>query len=401
MEDRQMPNLSPGIQAIVRGMLMYVSLAPGECLLISAEDARSGQESRLRVRFMGVHGIVGHDRQRAVFSVESADYNFFDVSGGLFGSVPEGTLCLGGLAMTWLPRPVYHMVGFGGIEGSGRDFSFDCVKTGDRLHTLIAHRIISISRIPGAGDFRQPNELMAYLDEVESMTEAVQNTAQAEQQQEEVDKSKLIQSLIERAGVLPCQLVNALEECGYSGVLAIVSFLFYAYEQEKFQVALSLIETGFDRQWNFQHPAIRADPEMGSNREYFEELYAQAGINRTPANLDTSIPKDEGLSELRDLLEKGPSGDDYVGRETLSLSEVSTGQIIILETVSRNRYVVRVDDPEQGIVTLMALKHRAGFPSDGVFHSVRCPNLEIGRCWATSALISSTIATIWVRKPGH
>lgn len=386
----QREHLGSGVREIVDNMLLYEKIGIGGLVRITAEDAQSGLPQDVRLQLVALHEIDGCDRQRAIFEILDDDFNFYSPRNTLHGGVAKGTLCLGGLSMQWLPVPRYVMVGFGGI-GKGRDFSLEYVD-GQQVDMTI-HNITALEITPPPADFMPP-DVSSFCQFVSKLV--VEERA-ASQKDDGRKRGDLMAGIREALGTLPDWLESELTGCHVDGVMAIGSLLIYAKEQAKIERAMELVTAGFREQWSYQHPSIRGAVEFGSNRQYLDGLYAKLGITLEPSHDLTQSPSDAELQGMRAMLED-PDLSQFEEVETVSIKEMPAGQIILANTKSGNRYLIRVVDPGCNIVSILMLEHRPGFPENGVIPPAGCRDLERGQQLVTANMNSSRLVRIFVRR---
>lgn len=80
------------------------------------------------------------------------------------------------------------------------------------------------------------------------------------------------QGIRERAWEFVC-------EFSLNGQIAIATLLRYAFEQDKFDRALEVVERFYREHWHYQAPEVRGDPGFTTvNAQYLERAYRELGI---------------------------------------------------------------------------------------------------------------------------
>lgn len=70
-----------------------------------------------------------------------------------------------------------------------------------------------------------------------------------------------------------------VDRFSFPGKIVIITLLSYAYEEEKFEGAMELLEKFYKEHWQYQHPAVRGDIEfLPTNNAYLVRAYQELGI---------------------------------------------------------------------------------------------------------------------------
>jgi hypothetical protein len=388
-------HLSIDINNIVGSTLAYKNLALGQTVRIEGRDARTGQPTY--VYLQPVHYEKMGDKEVVVFAILDSDFNFIDQETNEPANVKIGTFAIGGLSMTWLPQPVYSMVGTGGIGGR-RDYSLEFV--GGKATRLIIPRISEIAFAAPPDNFVPPEGIDEFLAQVTEIEEQEVKSSSPEQLAQARLKYTewLKESLGEEYSLLGeiDQLLNSL--C-LDGLYGVGDFLVRAHQEEKLTEAIKVVEKGFREQWNYQHPDVCGHPQFGSNFDYMLACYENLGISQASNKVDTKLGEgtDDHLNQLRTILENGPAETDQEV-ESIMLESQSAGTIIIVETESGNRYLVEVVAPKDKLINLMQLKRRLGMPEDGIFRNQYSSDLIVGRQLNVTDINTSPLAKIYIIK---
>ncbi len=371
---------------VIDSRLPYREIGVGGLILMQAKDARSRMPSELCLLMVHLdepgHGVA----PTAVMAVLSEGFHFFDQYGCLVGKLPYETLVKGGLSMQWLPKPAMRMASYSG-PGLGRDYSLDYPNGAYRQ--VVVAEISQLGRIPALGELEPPVGLSDYRKKLANFAEAVKN------QDDSADRVETLASLIQDIPGLSGDVLEFLGTCSLDGISAIGNLLSQAKRHGKLDQACALVLKGAEQQWGFQHPSMRADPTFGSNNDYYAMLYGVLDVpRREPYTEESAVPlEDIEGNRLRKLLEAPPTGKTH---KHVVLAELPIGQVVIGQTYSGNRYLVKVVDPREGMAQVMSLRCGDPYPDDGNLGVLPCSDLVAGDQMSTSKLVTSPLQKIFL-----
>lgn len=169
-------NLSPRLNAICDGQLMYRDMRVGETLTITARDARTGKSGTFRVRVISLEDV----------SDPTPIFEFLEDDFALFGPdhapmpIVGGMLAGAGLSAIFVPEFIFSMIGLGGI-GIGRDYSFEYI--GNTGETWAVWSISGIRRCEMAGNYQPPIEQLTNFLNKREQLKAMEDVARKHRQQ--------------------------------------------------------------------------------------------------------------------------------------------------------------------------------------------------------------------------